>query len=211
MKTNVYIDGFNFYYGCVKNTSYKWLDFRAFLAASYPRLTLNRIRYFTALVKSDITDQDRTNRQLIYIRALETIDHHSVHQGQFLRTQKNGELLHPRVPGVTRVRISAWEEKGSDVNIATYLMLDAFNDDFEQAIVLSNDSDLAEPIRLVQVERGLSVGVLSPHNASGKPSFHLQRIAAFYHQVDRSLLSTSQFPPRLADAQGRIITKPRSW
>ena len=29
MRTSIYIDGFNLYYGAVKGTPYKWLDFRA--------------------------------------------------------------------------------------------------------------------------------------------------------------------------------------
>jgi len=28
MRTYIYIDGFNFYYGAVKDTPYKWLNFK---------------------------------------------------------------------------------------------------------------------------------------------------------------------------------------
>ena len=57
-------------------------------------------------------------------------------------------LLYP-IPatGAKTVQVMKSEEKGSDVNIASYLLVDAFDDDYEAAVVVSNDSDLAEPIR----------------------------------------------------------------
>jgi hypothetical protein len=211
MKTNVYIDGFNFYFGCVERTPYQGLDFGAFCRASLPGATINRIRYFTALVRSDPSDPGRTNRQLIYLRALETVPNLSVHRGQFLKSVKRGMLVDPRIPGVRLVRVEVWEEKGSDVNIASHLLADGFRGDYDQAVVISNDSDLVEPIVLVQNELKLPVGVLSPHGPSGRPSYHLQRVASFYRPVDRSLLGPCQFPPTFTDALGRTITKPPTW
>jgi len=32
LRTRVYIDGYNLYYGCLKNSPHKWLDVRALLA-----------------------------------------------------------------------------------------------------------------------------------------------------------------------------------
>ena len=53
MKTNVYIDGFNLYYGAVKGTPHKWLDLAALCTRLFPRNQINRIRYFTAIVIPD--------------------------------------------------------------------------------------------------------------------------------------------------------------
>jgi uncharacterized LabA/DUF88 family protein len=206
--TNVYVDGFNLYYGCLKGTAFKWLNLEELLIKSYPDAVLNRLRYFTAQVKSEASDPSKALRQQIYLRALETLPVVTVHLGQFLVTKKRGVLIDPRIPGVRLAQVSLWEEKGSDVNIATHLVADAFRSDFERAIVVSNDSDLVEPISLVKSELGLEVNVLSPHGRSGKPSFHLQRVASSYRAVDRSLLASSQFPPSLLDAKGRTITKP---
>jgi hypothetical protein len=47
------------------------------------------------------------------------------------------------------VRVLKVEEKGSDVNLASHLLLDAFQGSFDVAAVLSNDSDLIEPMRIV--------------------------------------------------------------
>ena len=50
MKTNVYVDGFNLYYGAVKGTPFRWLDMAAMCRMLLPGDQINRIKYFTALV-----------------------------------------------------------------------------------------------------------------------------------------------------------------
>lgn len=75
------------------------------------------------------------------------------------------------------------EEKGSDVNLATLLVADAFRGSFEAAAVLSTDSDLALPIQLISAELGLPVGVLLP---SGRYSVELDEAASFKRTINRS-------------------------
>src|SRR5258708_3623868 len=50
-KTNVYIDGFNFYYGAVKNTPYRWVNLAALCRHMLPNDTIQSIKYFTAIVR----------------------------------------------------------------------------------------------------------------------------------------------------------------
>ena len=40
------------------------------------------------------------------------------------------------------------EEKGSDVNLASHLLLDGFQQTRDTVVVFSNDSDLRVPIRI---------------------------------------------------------------
>jgi len=51
MKTTVYIDGYNFYYGLVKNTKYKWLDLHSLFSEiskiQNPQSQIVSIKYFT--------------------------------------------------------------------------------------------------------------------------------------------------------------------
>jgi len=68
---NAYIDGFNFYYGCVKGTPYKWLDLSKLCHLLLPKgFQLSRIRYFTARVAGLPGNPDASTRQNIYLRAL---------------------------------------------------------------------------------------------------------------------------------------------
>ena len=105
------------------------------------------------------------------------------------------------------VEVVRTEEKGTDVNLASYLLLDAFRNDYEQAVVVSNDADLLTPIKIIQDEFGLSVGVLNPQE---KPSRKLRNAADFYRQIRQGPISASQFPDTLTDAIG-TFRKPKCW
>jgi hypothetical protein len=115
-------------------------------------------------------------------------------------------LVTPR-GGQRTVEVVNTEEKGSDVNLATYLLLDAFRRDCEAAVVITNDSDLKEPIEVAQTELGLAVGVVNPHPASRR-SRALR--PTFFKQLRPSALRASQFPPIISDAVGEIH-KPVAW
>ena len=70
VKTNVYIDGFNLFYGSLKGTPYRWLDIAALCKNILPNNDINRIRYFTALVKPRPDNPFQLQRQKLYLRAL---------------------------------------------------------------------------------------------------------------------------------------------
>ena len=105
------------------------------------------------------------------------------------------------------VEVLRTDEKGSDVNLATHLIYEGMKDDYDTAVVVSNDSDLAEPIRIVAQEMGKKVGILSPART---PSREMLRYANFYKPIRRAVLAASQFPPELKDAHG-AFRKPASW
>src|SRR5437764_13623540 len=119
-------------------------------------------------------------------------------------------LAAPQAGGPATVRVIRSEEKGSDVNLATLLLLDAFDGDFEQAVVVSNDSDLVLPIQIVRTEFGLPAVVLFPCGAGRKPSYHLSQVAAASPLIATAHLAAAQFPAVLADAVG-TFHKPASW
>lgn len=207
MKTSVYIDGFNLYYGALKGTSYKWLDPLALCRTIIPSNNVTSIKYFTAKVTSRPDDPDKLNRQNIYLRALQTIPILKIYLGHFLTHVVRMPLAHPQSGQPTTVDVIKTEEKGSDVNLATQLLMDAWNGTFECAVVISGDSDLKTPILVVIEEFQKTVGVINPHV---KPSIALKNIAHFYKPIRDSALRSSQFPPVLTDGIGRFH-KPASW
>jgi hypothetical protein len=207
MVTNVYVDAFNLYYGSLKGTPYRWLDLSALCARLLPKDRINRIRYFTATVSARPANPDAPQRQQIYLRALETLPGLSIHYGHYLSHVTRMPLANPPSGGTRTVEVVKTEEKGSDVNLATYLLLDAFKRDCDIAVVISNDSDLKLPIEVAQSELGISVGVVNPHPA-GRRSRALQ--PTFFKQIRLSALGACQFPPVFMDARGEI-RKPASW
>ncbi|MGH3983222.1 MAG: NYN domain-containing protein [Pseudonocardiaceae bacterium] len=207
MLTNVYVDGFNLYYGCLKGTPYKWLDLGMLCQALLPPNKIQRIRYFTAKVSAQ-ADPHQPVRQSTYLRALQTVPGLSVHLGHFLTSSTRMPLANPIPGGPRTVEVIKTEEKGSDVNLATYLLTDAFRADADTFVLISNDSDLMEPIRLVRQELGYRVGIVNPHQVISRA---LQRTQpSFTKQIRQGVLAASQFPAKLSDAHG-TITKPATW
>lgn len=207
VRTNVYVDGFNLYYGCLMKTPYRWLNLAELCRLALPQNTINRIRYFTAPVKARPADPQKPVRQQTYIRALQTIPTLTVHYGHYLERVTRMALAHPPAAGPRTVEVIRTDEKGSDVNLATYLLLDGFQGDYEVAVVISNDSDLLLPIEVVRNTLGLRVGVLNPQKNT---SWALLRASTFYRPIRTGLLRASQFPPTLHDPHG-TITKPVAW
>ncbi len=157
LRANVYVDGFNLYHSCFDDpngsrASWRqsgWLDLGVFCANVFAQYQIHRIRYFTSLVTATVDNPHCTDRKLTYIRALETIPHLSIHRGYFSswaqeaqasRSLSQASSGHPTSTGG---HVLEKREKGSDVNLASHLILDGARGDYDVAIIVSNDSDLA--------------------------------------------------------------------
>ena len=206
-KTFVYVDGFNVYYGCVRGTRYKWLNLRALLERILTKNEVVAIHYFTALVKATPGDPRQATRQQTYIRALETLPGLTVEYGFFRRETR--ELRRADDMGSLKVRFP--KEKGSDVNLATRLMDDFHRNRFEAAVVVSNDSDLAAPIKTINQEHDKPVGVMTPTQWKDEPAQKLMEVAAFHHRISRKSVEESQFPAEIHLSDGTIIHRPPEW
>lgn len=208
MATNVYIDGFNLYYGSVRGTCYRWLNLEAFCRALLPNEDIRQVRYFTARVSGKL-DPQAPARQDIYLRALRTLPRVSIHLGTFLTNKVWMPLVNPPPQGPRKAQVFKTEEKGSDVNLAAHLLLDLFKERCNTVVIVSNDSDLTEPVRIARYELGGKVGVLNPHPPARR-SRELSRDANFFKQIRQGTLAASQFPETLVDAKGRF-RKPKGW
>ena len=223
LRTYIYIDGFNFYYGAVKDTPYKWLDFMAlFTRLLDPKHQILRIKYFTAQV-SGRDDSDQPVRQKAFIRALKTyIPEVRVYMGKFMVHNVWAHLTYPvdkRSLGKTikSAQIVKTEEKGSDVNLAVHLVNDAWRDVYDCAVVVSNDSDLAEAMRLVKAGHQKTIGLiyplwkrpgLDPRHYRPNPSQQLKQYADFTKRIRAGVLAAFQLPDPIP---GTTISKPVAW
>jgi uncharacterized LabA/DUF88 family protein len=208
VKTYVYVDGFNLYYGAVKRTPYKWLNILKLCELLLPKNQILKIKYFTALVTARPGDPDQPNRQQIYLRALRTLPDVEIIYGHFLEHAVSMPLV-SSLPGKPKyVDVMKTEEKGSDVNLAAHLINDGYKGLYQVAILVTNDSDLVEPIKIVQSDLKLVVGVLNPRPVT--PSHELRKFAAFVKPIRQGVLAASQFPTTLKDRTG-IFHKPAKW
>lgn len=214
MKTVLYIDGFNLYYSAVKDTPLRWLNPVALVARAFPRNQIVGTRYFTARVRALPQDSGQPQRQMVFWRALRTLSNLSIIEGDFRTRKVRAAVVSP--PPNT-IEVFKTEEKGSDVNLAAHLLMDGFRGSYECAIVMSGDSDLLTPIRMVREELKKPVGVLNPQRLSGpncrppRKNAGLQQAASFYQDgVTWAQLQAAQFPATMTDATG-TFHKPRSW
>jgi len=189
MKTNIYIDGFNLYYGCVKDTPYKWLNLAKMCRLLLPCDEIIRIKYFTALVTPRPSDLEKPIRQRLNLRALLTIPNLEIIYGSFLSSEVRMPLS---PPDKGFARVIKTEEKGSDVNLATHLLLDGFRNDYELAVI----EQFGKPVGLLNPQKHPSA-VLVPH-------------VLFVKNIRKNVLYNSQFPDVLSDAHG-IFRKPATW
>lgn len=204
MKANIYVDGFNLYYGALKNTPFRWLDIAKLCQLMLPHDNINQIKYFTALVNPRPSDPNQVTRQQTYLRALHTIPNLEIIYGHFL----THEIMMPLAPPKSGyVKVIKTEEKGSDVNLALHLLSDGHKNAYDVAVIVSNDSDLLLPIQFVKQELGKSIGILNPQK---HPSKVLIANADFVKNIRKGVLSKCRFPKMMMDADGKF-KKPASW
>jgi uncharacterized LabA/DUF88 family protein len=208
VRTSVYIDGFNLYFGSLRHTPHKWVDVKAMAErhlASHHQITA--IKYFTAKINARPGDPDQPVRQETYLRALRTLPNLRIIFGHYLTKVVRMPLAHPLPGGPATVEVMKTEEKGSDVNLATHLVHDAHLGLFDCAVIVSGDSDLLSPVRMVITDLKKAVGVLNPQR---HPCVVLKRHATFYKHLRANFIAASQFPTVLTDVRGPF-SKPQSW
>lgn len=110
---------------------------------------------------------------------------------------------------VVTVKVKRPEEKGSDVALASHLIIDAFEMVADSYAVITNDSDLVAPVRMLS-ERGHALALVSVANGMYNKAFDCVGLETV-RQIRRGTLSASQFPTELIGVDGKTIRKPSTW
>ena len=222
LRISFYIDALNLYHGALRNTCFRWLDIGAFCDAilheqarfnDIPKtdglkkhlIKIEEIKMFTARVKKMFWDPDAPTRQELYLTALCAHDPRiNIQYGTFGVSRQTAydanatgqihEIIRPI-------------EKGSDVNLALHMLNDAFNDKYDCAIMVSNDTDLLNALAMVHEQKKI-VGVVLTRQEGAKL---LKNSADFYLNVSLKLLAGCQLPDSVPNKTGRILRKPEEW
>ncbi|WP_353987141.1 NYN domain-containing protein [Ruicaihuangia caeni] len=209
----VYIDGFALYKGLLQREfpEFKWLDLEALACRLFPHREVVGVKFFTAALKPLTNDPGIGQRQQVYWRALRTTNVEII-EGKF-NFVKQHLPVHPQEVGedgrVLTVRVKRPEEKGSDVALASHLIVDALEDRADSFAVVTNDSDLVPPLELLS-SRGKALALVSVAHARYNKAFERAGLETV-RQIRRGTLSASQFAQQIQDSQGRTINKPPSW
>jgi len=209
----VYVDGFNFYYQ-INSASYppvghKWIDLRALslniltnkVSVGEKRIASIKISYFTAHIAAS-GDNERPERQNVYLRALKKHlqDDIEIVKGRFVTLKKKMPLAdNPD----EKVRVIHNEEKMSDVNLATALVSDTYENNYDLAVVISNDSDLKAPIKLAASKGKFIVHAFASSRNANKS---LSQVASKSVNFSKADLQKSELP----EVVGKL-TKPLKW
>ncbi|MDX2102666.1 MAG: NYN domain-containing protein [Alphaproteobacteria bacterium] len=220
MRTFVYIDGLNLYYRMLKGSpKLKWLNPKQ-LATDLlsPANKVERVCFYTARISPRPSDPNAPARQAIYLKALASVPEIRVHTGSFLTSEVWMPLTQPpearpkvynwSQPLPKAVRVVKTEEKGTDVSLGAHLVRDAFTNMFDVAVVLTNDSDLIEPIRIAVQDAKKTVGLFAPVE---HPNQGLKAVVSFCRHVRKQHLSKAQFPDPVVLPDGSLVTRPSSW
>lgn len=211
-RVSFFIDGFNVYHALnasspnPKNPSNNIRKYRKFLWLNYidfakryvrKQDTLADVFYFTAIAH---WLKNAPRRHEVFISAVmdagvRVILGKFYEKDDFCRVCGNAFVRH--------------EEKQSDVNLAIHLLKEAVNDTYDQAWVVSADTDIIPAIRAVKAMYPKKrIGVLFPFNRN---SYELKQYADIYRFTKLGDYSQCQLPDPYTTSKGIVLKKPMKW
>ncbi|MCW8314203.1 NYN domain-containing protein [Sphingobacterium sp. InxBP1] len=200
IKVNVYIDGFNFYYG-LKNIKWKkfyWLDIVSFFELFMkPNQELNKVYYFSAKPHN----QGQKNRQGVFFKANQRNPKFQLVLGKFLEKKVT----------FGGKKYSTYEEKQTDVNIAVTLLRCVFTNECDSSIVVTADSDLSPAIKLAKElnPKHMIFGYMPPERTSvtlTKCCNAILHLKSYENRFKKCILDDS-----LTLEDGTVLTRPVNW
>jgi uncharacterized LabA/DUF88 family protein len=232
VKTVVYIDGFNLFYGLLKGSPNKWLDLNKFCKNILPsHCDIVAIKFYTALVNDRPHNLGSRDRQNIYLRAL-IKSGVQVIKGRYTEHPKAAPLVSPNSKHAQKINLSSanqtlfdldktWqqdpgplahiinsEEKGTDVNLSVDIVNDAWQAKFDCCVLISNDNDIARPLEIVRDELNKYVILVHATRRNGGQAAHLKKFASEIRTAREAASSNNQFPYEIPDS---TIRKPDGW
>lgn len=211
-RTIAYVDGFNLYYGLreCNRKSLLWLNIQALAQSLIPDDTLIHTKYFTTRISGPASNdgsetatrlEAKRKRQSDFLDALATLQNFSTLEGKWV----NKRTKCRQCDAVWKIP----EEKMTDVRIATEMLVDAYQDNFDVALLISADSDLVPPVKaicsLFPAKRTI---VAFPPNRS---STALVKAASEWRTIRLGVIENCQFPESLVGRGGYILKRPDKW
>ena len=231
LRTRIYVDGYNFYNGCLKHTSYKWLDLNKLFSIILPTILIPgnadgalesellplALKYFTApILRNFARSNDSVPSQVRYHDALrahlgssiEII--HGYYDAKparaYLYTEGKSPL-HSEMREIWKI-----EEKQSDVSMALHAYADAKRGDVDQVVIATNDTDLEPALQMIRNDTNAKIGLVIPtRDHERRPNRDLEKLADWTRgNINDDELKKSQLPS-MVRAGVSSIHKPISW
>lgn len=235
LRTRIYIDGYNFYYGCLRGTPHKWLDLLPlFENHILPSALLKdgdghirqsallpspSIKFFTAkIIESVARSTDSVSSQARYHTALRKLHDGRIEliEGYYAVNKMKVKVVEadePNRPPRECKEVQAWkvEEKQSDVNLALQVYHDAITGQIDHAVIVTNDTDIAPALAMIRAHTQVLMGVVVPTiDHTRPPNTDLVKLAHWTRRhINSSELAACQLPRVIPGKRPTI--KPDSW
>jgi 6-hydroxy-3-succinoylpyridine 3-monooxygenase len=235
LRTRIYIDGYNLYYGCLRNTPYKWLDIVAlFERCILPSILLRcelgdtlisslssapSIKYFTAkIVERVARGSDSVSSQARYHTALRKLytDDVQIIEGYFSVSKTIVKTVDDNYPNRAprechEMLVWKIEEKQSDVNISLEAYHDSLSGSIDQVVFVTNDTDIAPALKMIREHSRVKVGLVIPTTDHERvPNTELANLAHWVRtHITKDELASSQLPRVILGRKPTV--KPESW
>jgi NYN domain len=218
LRTIVFVDGYNLYYGMLRRSPYKWLNLFALFrdGALDARSELLQVRYYTAPVLGKMCDDPASPaRQRTYLQALRRMhpDNIQIIEGQMVASKPFQRLVQPiaEAPHLEMVQTYAFNEKKTDVNMAADMMAAAWTNACEQIVLCSNDSDMQAALSTIRTHcPQITLGLVAPIPGDDhrRIAQDLEQHAHWSKTLKRFHLGRAQLPDKIP---GTAIHKPAAW
>ena len=155
----VYIDGLNLQRRIVDYISNQmWVDYWRLAESVLPNFELKAVRVFT----TQETSPEISVSKAIWSRQEREYPGLSIHLGRMKKTTRLYPLAKSKESHFRGkpVKVIKYEEKGSDVALAAYAVLDAAKGDASIYYLMTSDTDFEPLLRLLQQHLEVRVGVL---------------------------------------------------
>lgn len=218
MRTIVFVDGYNLYYGMLRRSPHKWLDLFALFNdhALNAEADVVEVRYYTAPVLGKMCDDAQSpQRQRTYIQALRKMPPQRtvIVEGKMIASQPYQRLVRPlpQAPEIAMVQVINFDEKKTDVNLASDMIAAAWSGACEQVVLCTNDSDIEAALATIgkhcpAVRLGLIAPI--PGDDHRRVPADLERHVHWSKTLKRAHLELAQLPGKIP---GTGIRKPAAW
>lgn len=221
MRTIVYVDGYNLYYGLLRRSSFKWLDLYSLFQHHVlkPESNVIEVRYYTAPVKKNMSDDPSSHtRQRIYLEALRKMPPHKVKiiEGRMEASTPFRRLVEPITcesgQNVEKAKVWSFTEKKSDVNLATDMLSDSWRQRCNQVVLCSNDTDLEGALSAIRNHLpNIKIGLVAPVVGGDRHmSADLKRHVHWSKTLSQVHLANAQLPQQIP-CHSKPIVKPVGW
>jgi 6-hydroxy-3-succinoylpyridine 3-monooxygenase len=232
LRTRVYVDGYNLYYGCLKGTPNKWLDLlKLFEQQILPSIMIpgttrssvllpSAIKFFTAdILEKAARATDSVSSQARYHTALRKLYDGRIEliKGYYSLIESKAKIVNAEAPATwprdcQEILVWKLEEKQSDVSLALQAYHDAITGQVDHAVIVTNDTDIVPALQLIRAHTDVTIGLVIPSKQNERvPNTELANLAHWVRtHITAPELTASQLP-RVINLGKKPTVKPESW